>query len=207
MLWSTLLKTYELPDTEAHIFTIPSKRNKTLYNSELNTLRTATECMSSIFGGANTICNITYDSFYKKSNAKSEKLALNQLLILKDNFSENSQKYTNGNYYIEWLSEQLAEKALNIFKQIEKGGGFLKQVKKGTIQKKIAETAHKEQELFNNKELIITENNQIDAMQNKMKDSIELFPFTKKRSRKTIIQPIISKRLTEDLEQKRLKDE
>ena len=40
-----------------------------------------------------------------------------------------------------------------------------------------------------------------------MKDDLELYPFVKTKARKTIIEPIIEKRLAEASEQKRLNDE
>ncbi|MEL6917326.1 MAG: methylmalonyl-CoA mutase, partial [Bacteroidota bacterium] len=41
----------------------------------------------------------------------------------------------------------------------------------------------------------------------RMKDDVELYPFVKTNTRKTLIEPIIEKRLAESLEQKRLKNE
>jgi methylmalonyl-CoA mutase len=43
--------------------------------------------------------------------------------------------------------------------------------------------------------------------QDKMKNDLELYPFIKTKPRKTIIKPLIPKRLAEKLEQKRLKEE
>jgi len=40
-----------------------------------------------------------------------------------------------------------------------------------------------------------------------MKDDLELYPFVKTNARKTLIEPIIERRLAETLEQKRLDDE
>ena len=40
-----------------------------------------------------------------------------------------------------------------------------------------------------------------------MNDDIELYPFVKTKPRKTLIQPVIAKRLAEKMEQERLKDE
>ena len=40
-----------------------------------------------------------------------------------------------------------------------------------------------------------------------MKDDLELFPFVKVKSRKTLITPIIEKRIAEKVEQGRLKTE
>ena len=40
-----------------------------------------------------------------------------------------------------------------------------------------------------------------------MKDDLELFPFVKIKPRKTLITPLIEKRLAEKMEQERLKEE
>jgi methylmalonyl-CoA mutase len=40
-----------------------------------------------------------------------------------------------------------------------------------------------------------------------MKDNLELYPFVKQNPRKTLITPIIEKRLAEKLEQERLAEE
>ena len=208
ILWEALLKEYNVENTEAHIFVRPSLRNKTIYDYNVNMLRTTSECMSAIFGGVNTISNVSYDAIFKKSNDFGERISRNQLLILKEESGlETPQYYANGSYYIESLTEQLAEKALEIFKQIEQGGGFLKQLKEGIIQKKITESAQKEQELFDTNSLVLVGTNEIQNQEDKMKNNLELYPFVKKRSKKTLIQPIISKRLAENLEQKRLEDE
>jgi methylmalonyl-CoA mutase len=42
----------------------------------------------------------------------------------------------DGSYYIETLTNQLAEKALTLFKDIEANGGFLKQLNDGIIKGK-----------------------------------------------------------------------
>ena len=76
------------------------------------------------------------------------------MLILKEEaYLSEAHKFANGTYYIENTEKQFAEKALQLFKQIEKNGGFLKQLKKGTIQNKINENAGKQQELFDQKKL------------------------------------------------------
>ncbi len=207
LLWKTLASEYNL-DLECHILALPSKRNKTLYDYNVNMLRTTTECMSAILGGADTICNLPYDALYHKSNEFGERIARNQLLILKhESYFDKVSNPADGAYYIESLTTQLAEKALDLFKSLEAGGGFLKQLKEHTIQKKIKESAKKEQELFNaHKEVLVGTNKYINK-EDRMKDDMEIFPFVKTDARKTLLEPIIEKRLSEALEQKRLKDE
>lgn len=206
-LWKTLASEYNLA-TDCHIFAIPTKRNKTLYDYNTNLLRTTTECMSAILGGADTICNLAYDAIYHKDNEFGERISRNQLLILKyESYLDKVNNPADGAYYIENLTTQLADKALELFKDIEDQGGFLKQLKDGTIQRKIKESAAKEQEQFDNEVEILLGTNKHPNPKDKMKHELELYPFVKTNKRKTLIEPIIEKRLAEELEQKRLKSE
>jgi methylmalonyl-CoA mutase len=71
-LWNILCDEYGLKN-DCSLFVQPSLRNKTLYDYNVNMLRTTTECMSAILGGATTVSNVSYDSIYhKKMNLESE---------------------------------------------------------------------------------------------------------------------------------------
>jgi len=130
------------------------------------------------------------------------------LLILKyESYFDKVNNPSDGAYYIETITNQIAEKALNLFKDIERNGGFLKQLKEGTIQRKIKESALKEQLQFNNNEDILVGSNKHQNPNDTMKDALKLYPFVKINPRKTLIEPIFEKRLTEILEQNRLKNE
>ncbi len=188
-----------------HIIATPSKRNKTIYDYNVNMLRTTSECMSAILGGANTICNLPYDSIYHKSNEFGERISRNQLLILKrESYFDVVGNSADGSYYIESITNQLAEKALSVFKEIEKGGGFLKQLQEGTIQKKIKESAEKEQDYFDEGKLKLLGTNYHINKNDKMHNDLQLFPFVKTNIRKTLISPIVEKRIAEKNEMERL---
>lgn len=206
-LWNTLAPFYGLTKA-CRILAVPSKRNKTLYDYNVNMLRTTSECMAAVLGGADTICNLSYDALYHKDNEFGERIARNQLLLLKEeSYFDEASNAAEGAYYIENLTQELAEKALGLFKQLEAAGGFLNALKKGIIQKKIKESASKEQQLFDEGELVLLGTNKYQNPEDKMKDNLELFPFLKQDKRKTLIEPILEKRLSEALEQNRLKDE
>ncbi|CDF79947.1 methylmalonyl-CoA mutase, small subunit [Formosa agariphila KMM 3901] len=206
-LWHTLATEYNL-EPSCHIIAAPTKRNKTLYEYKTNIFRTTTECMSAILGGADSICNTAYDSLFHKKHTVGEQHAKDQLAALKAALNIGYEKNpAEGSYYIEYLTVQLAEKALVIFKDIEAQGGYLKLLKAGTIQKKIKESALKEQEQFDSGELTLIGANACIHSENRMKAELELYPFVKQNPRKTLIEPIIPKRLAETLEQHRLKSE
>jgi methylmalonyl-CoA mutase len=208
ILWESLLNEYDVEGITAHLFVTPSARNKTIYDYNINMLRTTSECMSAILGGSNTISNSSYDSVYAESNEFGERISRNQLLILQQESGfKDAQNIAEGSYYIESLTEQMAEKALIIFKQIEKGGGFIKQLKEGNIQRKLKENSTKEEAQFRKNELILLGTNLQPNKENFMKGSLELDPFVKKRNIKTLFPPITRKRLSENLEKERLKEE
>jgi methylmalonyl-CoA mutase len=206
-LYATLANEYGINET-CHIIATPSKRNKTLYDYNVNLLRSTTECMSAVLGGADTVCNMPYDALYHKSNEFGERISRNQLLILKhESYFDTVSNPADGTYYIESLTDELAEKALQLFKEIEKGGGFLQQLKEGTIQKKIKESAEKEQKQFDSGELKLLGTNYHPNKNDRMKNDLELFPFVKHNPVKTLIAPIIEKRISEITEQERLNQE
>jgi methylmalonyl-CoA mutase len=180
----------------AKIYAEPTLRNKTLYGSSINTLRVTTESISAIIGGATTIAtNFTSNLF-----SQNQQQILNEISTFK-----NTQHVVTNSYYIESLTKQLAEKALTIFKDIEKSGGFLNQLKEGTIQRKIKENAQKEEQQFELGELVLLEVNKYPNLFNSKKD-VKINPFVKRISYKTLIIPITPKRLAEKLEQNSMRD-
>lgn len=207
LLFKTLATEYN-HNYDCHIIVTPTKRNKTIYDYNVNMLRTTTECMSAILGGANSISNLPYDSLYHKDNEFGDRIARNQLLILKnESYFDKVNNPADGSYYIENLTEQLAEKALLLFKEIEDKDGLITQLVEGNIQKKISESAQKEQDLFDSGKEILLGTNKYPNKNDRMKDDLELYPFVKQNTRKTQITPIIEKRLAEKLEQARLNEE
>ena len=204
LLFNLIAKEYN-HNFDCHLLVSPTKRNKTLYDYNVNMLRTTTECMSAILGGANAIANLPYDALYHKDNEFGDRIARNQLLILKnESYFDKVNNPADGSYYIENLTHQLAEKGLLLFKDIEANGGFLKQLNDGIIKRKIQESADSAQNLFDSGKEILLGTNKHTNKEDKMKNDLELFPFIKVKPRKTLITPIIERRLSEKLEQERL---
>ena len=196
-------KEYPQHQLDIKIIAVPAKRNKTVYASTVNQMRTATECLSAILGGADYVGNLPYDVLHRKDNFASQQMARNQLLVLKEEANLHAvDNPTDGAYYIDYLTKQIAEKALDIFKQIEKADGFITSIHKGTIQRKINESATKEMDLFQHKQEVLVG---IHALANPEEQlQLELYPFVKQNPRKTLVVPLIERRLAELEEQKRI---
>ncbi|SDS44037.1 heterodimeric methylmalonyl-CoA mutase small subunit [Gillisia sp. Hel1_33_143] len=207
ILYASLASEYGINE-KCYVLAQPTKRDKTLYDFNVNLLRTTTQTMSAVLGGADAVYNMPYDAIYHKNNEFGDRIARNQLLILKtESYFDKVSNAAEGAYYIESLTQQFAEKALEIFKEIEAGGGFLKELKEGIIQRKIAESAKLEQEKFDKGELVLIGTNKYENPEDKMKADLELFPFLKMNPRKTLISPILERRLSERSEQERLEKE
>ncbi|MEO0059821.1 MAG: Methylmalonyl-CoA mutase [Bacteroidota bacterium] len=204
VLFKTIAAAYN-HNLECQILATPTKRNKTIYDYNTNLIRTTSECMSAVLGGANVIANLPYDSLYHKDNEFGDRIARNQLLILQNEaYFDKVNNPSDGSYYIESLTNQLAEKALTLFKEIEAAGGCLKSLHDGKIQQKIAESRTKEQQLFDENKLIIVGTNKFLNVDDRMKNDLEIYPFLKNGDTKTVIQPIFEQRLAEKNEQRRL---
>ena len=207
VLLDTLLAEYTFIENY-HITATPATRNKTIYDYNNNMLRTTTEYMSAILGGVNTVFSQPYDVLYHKTNDFGQRIARNQMLLLREeSYFSTVTNAADGSYYIESLTKQFTNKALNLFKDIEANGGFVSQLIKGTIQKKIKESAAQEQQQFDNNQKILVGTNKFVNALDQMKENLELYPFIKRNPRKTLIEPIIPVRLAEKIEQKRLTQE
>ena len=55
----------------------------------------------------------------------------------------------NGSYFIENLTEELAEKSWSVFQEIEKKGGYMNGLESNYIQEKVFESGEKLMELYN----------------------------------------------------------
>lgn len=206
VLWRSLTELYDI-NFPIKISVKPTLRNKTIYDYNVNLIRTSTECMAGIVGGADTVCNISYDAIFHKSNDFSNRISRNQLVILKEESHIKNGDFFNGTYYLEALRSELSQKALNIFKEIEKGGGFADQIYKGTIQRKIAESNEITLKNFNEGSMALLGSNKFPNPSDKMKDSLDLNPFLPKRRTETEVIPVIPIRISEMYERNRLKEE
>jgi methylmalonyl-CoA mutase len=119
-----------------------SEFNKTIFDANVNMLRTQTEAMSATLGGVNSLTVTPYDSIYKNSDEFSERIARNQQLLLKEeSHFDKVADPAAGSYYIETLTNQIAEQAWKLFLEVEDNGGFFAAVKAGTIQDSVKATA------------------------------------------------------------------
>jgi methylmalonyl-CoA mutase len=122
--------------------------NLTVYDANVNMLRTTTEAMSASLGGSDSISVVPYDSSFREENDFSLRIAKNTQIILKDEVHLNKVADPSaGSYYIEQLTDKLAEQAWKHFLEVEDKNGFLNTFKTGFIQEQVAQSAEKKRSL------------------------------------------------------------
>lgn len=183
-------------------------RYYTAYNCVQNLVRSSTSLLSSVLSSADKVAGLAHDNLVYFPNSPSNRLIRNQLLILKHEAGlDQHQDAANHSYYINYLTEQLAQKALQAFKLLEKNKGIIVQLKNGNIQKEIKNQHFKELKLYqDNKEILIGTNAYKDKRE-QLKKVAQKKPFLKKKARKTLIIPLISRRIASEWEEKRWNNE
>ncbi|QZE14357.1 acyl-CoA mutase large subunit family protein [Halosquirtibacter laminarini] len=147
MLWAQIVKAFGAEDENACKMLVHSETsqwNKSAYDPYVNMLRTQTEAMSSILGGTDSMTVNTFDKVFGESTDFSERIARNQQLLLKE--ESHFDKIVDpgaGSYYIESLTESIAEQAWEIFLSVQEKGGFMASLKVGSIQDDIKATSSK----------------------------------------------------------------
>ena len=213
LLWSKIRESYKATDLDSAKMFIHSETsgwNRTIYDPYVNILRTTTEALSAIIGGTDSLTVLPFDSAFKKSDNFSEHLAINQQNILKEEaYLDKIVDPAAGSYFVENLTNSIANEAWKLFVEIENLGGYLAAFKKGIIQDKIVETAEiRDQNISKRKEIILGTNqfpNPNEFIKEKINTEISSSKFVDTQN--AIVQPLNIYRGAEEFENLRLQIE
>ena len=138
MLFSKLCEAYHISDEIAQspfILASTGVNNKSEYDAYTNLLRTTTEAMSAIMGGANALNVRPFDATFNDANTFSQRISQNiQHLLKYESYLDKVSDAAGGSFYIETLTEQIAQAAWKLFQEIEAKGGFMTCLNEGFIQ-------------------------------------------------------------------------
>ncbi|MDZ4663318.1 MAG: methylmalonyl-CoA mutase family protein [Bacteroidota bacterium] len=178
---------------ELHIHAQTSMLNKSEKDAYTNLLRSTTEAMSAVIGGTNSLSISGYDQLFNQANEFSSRMAINQQHILKDeSYLNKVADMAAGSYYIEQLTDQLAQNAWEKFKTLESKGGFIACIKTKYVQ----ETIHAD---FNTLKENYKQNRSVLIGVNKFPNTTERKEVLKDKSESDKGVRITPKRLTEFL--------
>jgi len=116
-----------------------SRRSETVYDPHVNMLRTSTEAMGAIVGGCDVLSVRPYDASLRPADNFSTRIARNtQLILQEESHFDAVVDPAAGSYYVEALTDRLAQAAWRQFKEFEVDGGLLEALRAGTVQSDLA---------------------------------------------------------------------
>ena len=145
LLWSKIVEAYKPGDFKNALMSVHAVTtgwNRTLYDPYVNMLRSTTEAMSAILGGADSVEILPFDSVSAGESEFSLRNARNVQTVLKEEaYFDRVIDPGAGSYYIGNLTDSIAEHAWKLFLEIEDKGGYISAFKSGFIQQIVDEIA------------------------------------------------------------------
>jgi methylmalonyl-CoA mutase len=142
-LWATLLHGFGLPaalNQHLRIHAATASWTQTTLDPHTNLLRHTTEAMSAVLGGADSLSVAPFDNLFAEANEFSARLARNLSVLLREESGLGRvQDPAAGSYYLETLTDQLAQEAWMHFQRLEAAGGLPKV--RGQMQEEIKAVA------------------------------------------------------------------
>ena len=111
-----------------------------------NIVRTAVEGLAAVLGGTQSLHTNAYDEAWALPTEKAALIALRtQQLLAEETGVADVIDPLGGSYYVEWLTDEMEQRTFEYLAKIEDLGGILPAIKKGYIQREIADTSYKYQ--------------------------------------------------------------
>lgn len=206
-VFAQLLSHYGVQEP-VYIHATTAMRHLTAYDYNNNMLRGTTAAMAAVLGGCNSLLVTPYNVTFQEPDDFSKRLARNTQLILKgESYFDKISEVAAGAYYLETLTDELAQKGWQAFQEIEAAGGLIASLRSGAIQRKITESAAREQAKFDDGTTVLVGANKFAAMNEPVKNFSQ-GPLSSQASSGGqeavfIAAPLIPARLAATLEQQR----
>ncbi len=176
LLWARLVEQYN-PGLEASMKTFIHSStalwNKTIYDPYVNMLRTTTEGMSAILGNADSVTIHPFDISFRDTGDFSGRIARNQQLVLKEeSYLDKVADPAAGSYYVENLTDSIANNAWELFKTVEEKGGMIECLKTGFIQDQVTESRRQKEMAIAQRKTILLGTNQYPNTQETMLENV-----------------------------------
>ncbi|TET55983.1 methylmalonyl-CoA mutase [Candidatus Bathyarchaeota archaeon] len=125
-----------------------------------NIIRVTIQSLAAILGGTQSLHTNSHDEALCLPSEKAVRIALRiQQIIAHESGVPNTIDPVGGSYYVETLTNQLEEKAMDYIDKIDSMGGVYEAIERGFFQKEIADSAYKYQkEIDGNERTLVSVN-------------------------------------------------
>ena len=129
-----------------------------------NIVRVAIQALAAVLGGTQSLHTNSFDEAYALPSEQAVTVALRtqQIIAYESGVAETVDPLA-GSYYVEYLTNQIEEKATKYIEQIDEMGGAVAAIEKGFMQREIVESAYRFQRDVEAKKRIIVGVNEFMA--------------------------------------------
>jgi len=121
-----------------------------------NVMRTAYQALAAVLGGTQSLHTNSFDEALCLPTEEAVTIALRtQQLIAHESGVTQTIDPLAGSFYVEALTNEMEERAMNYIDKIDSIGGVIAAIEKGFMQREIADSAYKYQKEVERKERII----------------------------------------------------
>ncbi len=111
-----------------------------------NVVRTALQAFAAVLGGTQSLHTNSLDETYALPTEEAVTLALRtQQIIAYESGADRVVDPLAGSHYVEYLTDEMENRALDYIRHIDEMGGMLRAVEEGFPQREIAESAYRTQ--------------------------------------------------------------
>jgi methylmalonyl-CoA mutase N-terminal domain/subunit len=129
-----------------------------------NIVRVALQALAAVLGGTQSLHTNSFDEAYALPSEQAVTVALRtqQIIAYESGVAETIDPL-GGSYYVEYLTNEIEEKAAKYIEQIDEMGGAVAAIEKGFMQREIVESAYRFQREVEAKKRIIVGVNEFMA--------------------------------------------
>lgn len=158
-MWAKIMKDWfnaKKPDSMSLKFhTQTGGAELTAQQPEINIIRTTLQALAAVLGGTQSLHVNSYDEALALPSEKAAKIAIRvQQVIAYESGAADTVDPLAGSYYIEWLTDEIEERAWKIIEKIESMGGMMRAIERGYPQAEIAESAYRIQKRIEEGDMI-----------------------------------------------------
>lgn len=140
-----------------------------------NIVRVAIQTLAAVLGGTQSLHTNSRDEALALPTEDSVRIALRtQQIVAHESGVANTVDPLGGSYYIEALTDHIAEEAMSYIRKIDEMGGMVKAIEKGYIQKEIQDAAYKYQKDIEKGERIVVGVNKFTIKEDSPKDLLKV---------------------------------
>jgi methylmalonyl-CoA mutase N-terminal domain/subunit len=178
----------------------------TAQQPENNVSRVTLQALAAVLGGTQSLHTNSMDEALWLPTEKSVRVALRtQQIIAYESGVADSIDPLGGSYLVEFLTDEIENRAMEYIIRIDEMGGALAAIERGYMQEEILNAAYTAQQMIEKKEQIVVGVNQFQVKENltldrlKVDPSIELTQKDRLKSMRQKRDPIATQKMLENL--------